>query len=361
MKAAVISQGSLSSKWTAEAMKKYFSKVDEIDIKYIEVSFTGKDQIILYKGKPIKNYDAIYAKGSFRYANLLSALTSMFAKNTYLPIYASAFTIAHDKLLTQLKLNSANIPMPQTFLTSTVEAAKIILKKMNYPIIMKFPKGTQGKGVMFADSRASAMSILDALVALNQPVIIQEYIESDGTDIRVFVVGDKVVAAYKRIALDDEKRANIHQGGRGEAFVVNDKIKKLALSAARMVKADICGVDVLEGNKGPVVIEVNLSPGLQGITKYSKVDIADEIAKFIFKKSKERKKINTKQEAKSLMINFGIEDSIKKETLNELITTVDFRGERILLPEVITKKINFNDSEEVVFKFKKGKLIIEKF
>lgn len=360
MKAAIISQGSISSKWTAEAMRKYFNKVDEINLKNIEISFTGKKQDILYKGEPLRNYDAIYAKGSHRFANLLSALTSMLAKDTYLPIYASAFTIAHDKLLTQLKLNAANIPMPQTFLTSTIKAAKLILKKMNYPIIMKFPRGTQGKGVMFADSRASAMSILDALSVLNQPVIIQEYIETDGTDIRAFVIGDKVVAAYKRVALDEDKRANIHQGGEGESIVLDDKTKKIAVSAARAIKADVCGVDILESTKGPVVIEVNLSPGLQGVTKYSKVDIADEIAKFVFKKSKEQKEVGTEQKTKSLMIDFGIEDTSKGDWV-ELITNVDFRAERILLPNMITKKTKFNDTEEVVFRFKEGKLIIEKF
>jgi ribosomal protein S6--L-glutamate ligase len=361
MRAAIISQGSVSSKWTAEAMKKYFDSVDIINLKHIEISFTGKKQEILYKGEHIKDYDAIYAKGSFRFANLLSALTSMLAKDTYLPICESAFTIAHDKLLTQLKLNAANIPMPKTFLTSTVIAAKEILKKMNYPVIMKFPKGTQGKGVMFADSRASAMSILDALTALKQPVIIQEYIETDGTDIRAFVIGNKVVAAYKRISLDDDKRSNIHQGGKGESIVLDAKTKKIALSAARIIKADICGVDILESSKGPVVLEVNLSPGLQGVTKYSKVDIADKIAKFIFEEAQKQKEIGTKQKSKSLMVDFGIEDSAKKDDWNELITTMDFRGERMLLPNAITKKINFNDTEEVVFKFKKGKLIIEKF
>ena len=206
-----------------------------------------------------------------------------------------------------------------------------------------------------ADSRASAMSILDALSVLNQPVIIQEYIETDGTDIRAFVIGNKVVAAYKRLSLDEDKRANIHQGGKGESIVLDNKTKKIALSAAKAVKAEVCGVDILEGNKGPLVIEVNLSPGLQGVTKYSKIDIADEIAKFIFKKSKEQKVVGTEQKTKSLMVNFGIEDSTKVDNWNELITTIDFRGERMLLPKALTKKIDFNDHEEVVFKFKKGK------
>ena len=361
MKVAVISLGSVSSKWTAEALRKYFDIVDEINLKNIEISFTGKKQEILYKGKPLKHYDAIYAKGSFRYANLLSALTSMLAPKTYLPIYSSAFTIAHDKLLTQLKMHSANIPMPQTFLTSTIEAAKLILKKMNYPIIMKFPQGTQGKGVMFADSRASAMSILDALSVLKQPVIIQEYIETDSTDLRAIVVGDKVVAAYKRIAAVGEKRANIHQGGVGEAVKIDDKTKKIAISAARAVKADICGVDILEGPKGPVVIEVNISPGLQGVTACTKIDVADKIAKYIFERTKVVTSDSTIKNTKSMMADLGIEPVDNENDFAELITNLELRGTRILLPELVTKKTKFNDDFEVVLKFKEGKLEIQKF
>jgi len=361
MKAAIISLGSVSSQWTAKAMRNYFDEVDEISLKDIEISFTGKKQEILYKGKPLGHYDGIYAKGSFRYANLLSALTSMLSSVSYLPINSSAFTIAHDKLLTQLRLHAANIPMPKTFLTSTISAAKNILKKMNYPIIMKFPKGTQGKGVMFADSKASALSILDALAVLKQPVIIQEYVETDSTDIRAIVIGERVVAAYKRVAAIGEKRANIHQGGAGEAIVLDIKTKKIAIAAAKVIKAEICGVDILEGAKGPVVLEVNISPGLQGVTKCAKIDVADKIAKHIFEKTKILKISDTDSKAKSLFMDLGIEDSSKGDAASELITTLDLRSNRLLLPEVITKKTEFGEHEEVVLKFKKGKLEIDKF
>ncbi len=361
MKAAIISLGSLSSAWTAKAMRAYFDEVDEIDLKDIEISFTGKKQEILYKGEPLDNYDGIYAKGSFRYANLLSALTSMLSPVSYLPIYSSAFTVAHDKLLTQLRLHAANIPMPKTFLTSNISAAKNILKKMNYPIIMKFPSGTQGKGVMFADSKASALSILDALAVLKQPVIIQEYVETNSTDIRAVVVGEKVIAAYKRVAAIGEKRANIHQGGVGEMIILDAKTKKIAIAAAKAIKAEICGVDILEGAKGPVVLEVNISPGLQGVTKCTKIDVADEIAKYIFEKTKVLKASDTETKAKDLFTDLGIEDSVKGDGVSELITTLDLRSNRLLLPEIITKKTEFGEHGEVVLKFMKGKLEIVKF
>ena len=359
MKAAIISLGSKSSKWTAEAMRKYFDEVDEINLKNVEISFTGKKQEILYEEKPLKKYDCIYAKGSFRYANLLSALTSMLEKSSYLPIDSAAFTIAHDKLLTQLKLNAANIPMPQTYLTSTIEEAKKILQKMNYPIIMKFPHGTQGKGVMFADSCASATSILDALAVLKQPVIIQEYVETGGTDIRAIVVGNKVIAAFRRVAQFGEKRANIHQGGTGEAISLNDHTKKIAIKAAKALNANVCGVDILESVKGPVVIEINISPGLQGVTQYTGVDVADKIAKYLFETSKSAKSIETDSQTKTLFNDLGIEDS-SNENIPKLISHVEFRGNRILLPELVTKKTKFNEDEEVTMTLTEGSVEIKK-
>ena len=132
--AAVISLGSVSSKWTVEEMKKYFETVDHLNIKQIEVNLGDKDQV-LYNGEPMKKYDCIYAKGSFRYNNLLRAITSVLGKDTFLPLSSSAFTVGHDKVLTHLDLERHNIPTPKTYITATPEAAKKTLEKINYPII----------------------------------------------------------------------------------------------------------------------------------------------------------------------------------------------------------------------------------
>ena len=174
MKAAVISLGSKSSIWTIEAMKKYFKEVDNLNLKDIEINFSGKKSAVLYLGKPIEKYDCILAKGSFRYAPLLRSLTNLLRKETYLPISGSAFSIGHDKLLTQLSLQKHKIPLTRTYLAATTLAAKQILERVNYPIIMKFPQGTQGKGVLFADSFPSSSSMLEALTSLNPPFLIQE-------------------------------------------------------------------------------------------------------------------------------------------------------------------------------------------
>ena len=143
-------------------MQKYFEEVDDIDIRKIEINISGRAAEILYEGKPLKEYDCVYVKGSFRFAQLLQTLTSLLEKKCYMPISADAFTIAHDKLLTHLELQKSNIPMPKTYVSATVDAAKKILEKINFPVMMKFPHGTGGKGVMFADSYASASSLLDA-------------------------------------------------------------------------------------------------------------------------------------------------------------------------------------------------------
>jgi len=357
VKAAIISLGSVSSKWTAEAMRKYFDTVDEINIKDIEINVSGKTSQILCKGKPLDKYDCIFAKGSFRYAPLLRAITSILLKDTYMPIGPSAFTSVHDKILTQLVLQINNIPMPRTYLSSTIAASKQILEKMNYPIIMKFPQGTQGKGVMVADSYASASSMLDALSALKQPFLIQEYVETGGTDIRAIVIGEKVVAAMKRRATKDEKRANIHAGGVGETLEMDSLMKKIAIDTAKALNAEICAVDILENVKGPVVIEANLSPGLQGITKTTKIDIADCIAKHLYTRTLELKESKKDKAASNILTDLGIANGKKKE----LITNVDMRGTRILLPEVITKASKLSEKDDVQITAAEGKIVLKKF
>jgi ribosomal protein S6--L-glutamate ligase len=356
MKAALISLGSESSEWTIKAMNKYFGGVDSIDIRNIEVNLSSGKSVVLYNGKPLGEYDCIYAKGSFRYAQTLRAVTGAFYPTTYMPIKAGTFTIGHDKLLTHLFLQQYKIPMPTTYLTSSPTAAKKILKKVNYPIIFKFPSGTGGKGVMYAESFAAASSLMDALETLRQPFLIQEYIETGGEDIRTIVVGDSVVAAMKRKAIIGEKRANIHAGGEGEAFMPDAHMKKIALEAAKAIGADICAVDLLEAVKGPVVVEVNLSPGLQGITKTTGVDVADKIAKYLYKRTKEITEKGTKKEAGEIMKEIAVE----KGKEQQIVTNLDFRGERILLPKLITAMGKFNDKDEFVVKVKKGKIEIER-
>ena len=358
IKAALISLGSTSSQWTLKAMKNYFDEVDEIDVREIEINLGSKDNPVLYKGEPLKQYDCIYAKGSFRYASVLRSVTELVSHNTCMPIKSKSFTLGHNKLLTHLKMQTAGVPMPTTYLTPNPDAAKELLKKINYPIIMKFPEGTQGKGVMFADSYASASSMLDALATLNQPFIIQEYIETEGKDIRALVIGIKVVAAMERTAVKGEKRANIHAGGTGKATQIDTHTQKIAIKAAKAIGADICAVDILEG-KGPLVIEINLSPGLQGITKATSIDIADKIARHLYKQTKPLVEVKEGTKASKILQDLGIDDSTP-DGLKEIITPAEFRGERLLLPDIATKIADLKEKEEITLKVKKGYISIEK-
>ncbi|MCF7871552.1 RimK family alpha-L-glutamate ligase [Candidatus Woesearchaeota archaeon] len=353
VKAAIISLGSVSSKWTYEAMKKYFDEVEEIQLKDIEINISGKKAEILYKGNPLDEYDCIMPKGSFRYAQILRSLTTILEGKCYMPIDPKAFTIAHDKLLTQLMLQQHSIPMPRTYISSTIEAAKELLGTMNYPIIMKFPQGTQGKGVMFADSYASAVTILDAVSSLNQSLIVQEYIETESTDIRAFVIGEKVVASMTRKGNTNEKRSNTHQGGMVEQIALDEQTKEIAVRAAKATGAEICGVDILESIRGPLVIETNISPGLQGITKATKVDIADLIAKYLYKKTVEFLETKDGKNKQNVMTEIDNEGSI--------ITGLDYRGTRILLPEVVSKAARLGSEDQVEIRIKKGKIVIDKF
>jgi ribosomal protein S6--L-glutamate ligase len=227
MKAALMSLGSKSSLMTVEAMRKYFSAVDDINIKNVEVTLGSKKLSILYNGKELPKYDCIYAKGSFRYAPLLRSITTAFYGAAYMPIKPNTFTIGHDKLLTHLALQYYKVPMPDTYVIASIDAAKKILEQIKYPIILKFPQGTQGKGVMFAESFAAAASMLDAIETLKQPFLIQEYIETEGSDIRALVVGDKGPIYTKEVKVSQlfwmqiQKRLQlILQNPLGQRFVL---------------------------------------------------------------------------------------------------------------------------------------------
>ncbi len=355
MKGAIISLGSVSSQMVADAMKKYFDEVDMINLKYIEVRL-GKESGVFYNGEPLGNYDCIYLKGSFRYANLLRSISALLeGKVPYMPLPSNSFTIVHNKLLTHLALEQQNIPMPRTYISSTIEEAKELLKRVNYPIVMKFPEGTQGKGVMFADSLSSASSLLDALGILNQPFIIQEFIDTGGSDIRALVVGEKVVASMKRKAEMGEKRANTHAGGTPEKVLLSREATNVALKTAKALGAEICGVDILQSHRGSLVIEANVSPGLQGLQSVSTIDVADEIAKYLARKTSEIVNKQKKTDAKKVMQELDLEEG----HFQQIVTSLTFRGERIILPVIANQIAKFSDQKEYAIKVKKGKIEIE--
>ncbi len=354
MKAAIISLGSVSSKWTFEAMKRYFEEVDDIDLRNVEVDLGAKSPVVLYEGKTLQKYDCIYLKGSFRYLQILSSIAAVLENKVFMPITPYTFTLGHDKLLTHLALQQHRIPMPETYISANPAGAKQLLEKLSYPIVMKFPSGTQGKGVMFAESYNSAASMLDALSALNQPVIIQSYIETGGSDIRVIVVGDQVAAAMERKAVEGERRANIHAGGKGVPVKLDYKTKELAVKTAQVLGAKICAVDILKSKKGPLVIEVNLSPGLQGITDATKTDVADKIAKYLYDATK--KFHGESAHVDSALFNAtGMSQSAKT-----IVSSIQLNRDRIVMPNIVTEISGFKKDDEVLVSADKNCIIVTK-
>lgn len=356
MKLAIISLGGKSSLNILAEAKKYFTKTDHINLKKINVQGTTKELIVNYKDKPLQDYDCVYLRGSFRYALLQRAISMALQDKTYLPLQPESFTLGHDKLLTLLALQKNKVPIPTTYLAATTKTAKKVLEIVNYPIILKIPSGTQGKGVMFADSLESAKTFLDTLDVFNQTYIIQEYIETDATDIRAIVAGKKVIAAMRRKGAAREIRSNIHMGGVGEPYELSYDVEQMAIHSAKAINADLCAVDILESGNKAAVIEVNLSPGLKGITEATNKNVAAKIAKFLAKQAE-----NREVGEKSTNYNNIMKDlDASKLRDQEIITTLNIKAGIIKLPGIVTKITGFTTDDEISMMLNRGSLELKK-
>lgn len=198
-----------------------------------------------------------------------------------------------DKLGCLQRLAKAGLPVPTTVLTRSPKAINRALEAVGgVPVILKFLRGTQGTGVMSSESVASARSMLDAIWSLGEDVLLQRFVsESRGRDLRVLVVGGEVVAAMRRHACEGEFRSNIHRGGVGEAIVLPRPLERLALQAARITGMEVAGIDILESAAGPLLLEVNSSPGFQGLEEATGIDIALRIMERALKLAGERRKL----------------------------------------------------------------------
>lgn len=286
MKIAIISLHGESSELLAEECKNYFKKVDSLDIRNFEVKLSDKGVDVAYKNKDLENYDCIYIRGSFKYALIQRSITRALSNKTYIPMEPKSFTLGHDKFLTLLELQKNKISIPKTYYAATNKIAHNLIEKAKYPILMKVARGTHGKGVMIAETEKSAKTILDLLEEFKEPYLIQEFVKTKGTsDIRVLVAGNKVIAAYKRKAAENEIRTNIHVGGKRKTHKLTKEEKKLAIQSAKTVGADICGVDILNAKK-PSVIEVNLSPSLTNLEDVTGKNVIKEVAKALYEGTK---------------------------------------------------------------------------
>jgi len=351
LKFGLISLGSKSSQMLIDEAKNFFEVADMIDLRKIEIRIDKKTEV-LYDGKILKDYDCLYIKGSYKYASLLYGLSEIYKDKCFIPIDSQAHIIAHNKFLNHLHFSSEKmLKMPATYFAANVSETKEFLKTLNYPIILKIPSGTHGKGVIFAESNASASSMIDALEIFKQPVIIQDYINVK-SDIRVIVAGEKIVGSMRRIAKQGEVRANAHQGGEAEPFIVTTEMKNMCIEASKKIKASICAIDLVESDYGPLILEVNTSPGLQKITEVTKKNIAIEIVEYLYDETKKLREIKDKKNSLNLMDEMNLDNIISKE----FEVNIKLVNDKILLPEFISKLSKLKDGEEVICKIQNGKI-----
>ncbi len=354
MKLAVISLGGKSSQNIARESKKYFKHADVLDIRKFEIDADNNNLEIFYTSKPFQEYDCVYIRGSYKYVLLQRSLARSLAQTSYTPIKPEGFFLGHNKFLTMLELQKNNVRIPKTYFAATTATAKSIVEdRVNFPVLIKIPYGTQGKGVMFADSASSANSILDALDVFKQPYLIQEYIETGATDIRAIVIGKTVIGYKRKAANKNELRANIHMGGYGIPVDLHPDTEQIAIKSAKAIGADICAVDILEGHK-PAVIEVNLSPGLEGITRTTRKNVADMFAKFLFEKTHEHKAALSQEGPKKAIKIVDINKNKK-----EVFTTIDIKNGLIRLPKFVTDISQLSLDDEVKIDVQKGKIEIK--
>lgn len=197
---------------------------------------------------------------------------------------SKAIEKSRDKLQSMHLMQEAQLPVPHTVLVSNLqELAAAVDTVGGYPVVIKISKGTQGRGVILVENKATARAVLSVFFRHGQrPIIVQEFIdEARGHDIRLFIVGDRCVAAMERSAATGEFRANLHRGGVATAYKPDAQAERLALQAAALHNLGVAGVDLIHSDRGPLLLEVNSSPGLEGIERASQVDVAGAILRFL--------------------------------------------------------------------------------
>lgn len=246
-------------------------------------------QIHYRGGEPLPHFDAVIprigASNTFYGTAVLRHLETM---GIYTVNESIAISRSRDKFRALQLLARKGIPMPlSSFAQSPDDTTNLIRMVGGAPLVIKLLEGTQGKGVVLADSHQSAVSIINAFKEMGANILVQEFIEEcKGTDIRCLVIGDKVVAAIKRQAKDGEFRANVHQGGKALKVKLSPQERTIAVAAAKTMGLKVAGVDLLRSNHGPLVLEINSSPGLEGIEKTTQINIAGKIIQYIEKHAK---------------------------------------------------------------------------
>lgn len=237
-----------------------------------------------YKNENLDNLDAIIPRIGTSVTFYGAAVVRQFEMmNIFTSAESNAILRSRDKLRSLQVLSREGLGLPKTVFTNfSKDKADVIQSVGGAPLIIKLLEGTQGLGVVLAETKKAAESVLDAFNGLKARVIVQEYIkESKGSDVRVFVVGGKVIGAMKRTGKEGEFRSNLHRGGSAEVIKLSREEKQAAVKAVKALGLGIAGVDLLQSERGPLILEVNSSPGLEGIEKATGKDVAGAIIKYI--------------------------------------------------------------------------------
>jgi ribosomal protein S6--L-glutamate ligase len=253
------------------------------------MNISSEQQAIHYKGENIENIDAVIPRIGASVTFYGTAVLRQFEMMGVFPVNESvAITRSRDKLRSLQLLSRKGIGMPMTgFAHSPDDIADMIRLVGGTPLVIKLLEGTQGIGVVLAETRKAAESVLEAFYGLRANQMVQEFIkEAGGADIRCFVVGGKVIAAMMRQAKEGEFRSNLHRGGSAKLVRLTPKERETAVKAARIVGLNVAGVDILRSERGPLVMEVNSSPGLEGIEEATGKDVARLIIEFIEKNAR---------------------------------------------------------------------------
>ena len=278
-----------STQRLVEAGQQRGHEVQIIDTLRCYMNIVSHRPAIHYMGEVLTGFDAVIPRIGASVTFYGAAVLRQFEIMGVYPLNESvAITRSRDKLRALQLLARKGIGLPITGFAHSPDDIQDLIKMVGgAPLVIKLLEGTQGIGVVLAETGKAAESVVEAFMGLKVNILVQEYIsEAEGADIRCFVIGDRVVAAMKRQAKEGEFRSNLHRGGTASAIKITPEERSTAVRAAKIMGLNVCGVDVLRSNHGPVVMEVNSSPGLEGVETATDKDIAGMVFEFIEKNAR---------------------------------------------------------------------------
>lgn len=291
MKIAILSRNPklYSTRRLVEAAEAKGHEVHVLDVLRCYMNITSLKPEVHYKGEILTGYDAVIPRIGASVTFYGTAVLRQFEMMSVYPLNESvAISRSRDKLRALQLLSRKGIGLPVTGFAHRPDDTDDLIKMVGgAPLVIKLLEGTQGIGVVLAETEQAAESVIEAFMGMKANILVQEFIkEAGGSDIRCLVVGDKVVAAMKRQGKEGEFRSNLHRGGSANLIRITPEERSTAVRAAKTMGLNVCGVDLLRSNHGPVVMEVNSSPGLEGIEAATGKDIASLIVEFIEKNAK---------------------------------------------------------------------------